>query len=161
MASKKGIAVTAGILGAITAASFIVWFLPAGTPSGSSSEDFESRFESIKKRHELLSQRANKDFENLLQGDTDPNAYIKAAKETQSRANSLSIELIQSYSPEKWDKKYLEYEESLKYFNDYITETITIANKISSGSDKSALKEEIEKANELYQKSESLAKQFR
>ena len=66
MTSKKGIAVTIGILAAITAASFLIWLIPLNNENTFVVSDFESNLEDVKEIHLTLQKGIEQEFQNLL-----------------------------------------------------------------------------------------------
>ena len=54
MASKKGIAVTAIILAAITGASFLLWIVPQDVETTFVVSDYENYLDGVKNIHEVL-----------------------------------------------------------------------------------------------------------
>jgi len=149
MASKKGIALTAGILIAITGISFVVWFIPENNQVSFVVSDFESNLDNVKEIHNVISEKLDEDFQKLLNSEMPPQQYIKIAKASSSQINSQIIQLIQSQATSEWEESYFRYIESLRQFNSYVRETIVTANMISETSSDSNIEESLEKLSQM------------
>jgi len=68
----------------------------------------------------------------------------------------LIIELVESKAPTEWHESYLNYGESLKSYNNYLLETIVVADKIKEGKT-DEIKENLERIGALEKESESFA----
>ena len=73
------------------------------------------------------------------------------------RITSLTSELVESNAPTEWKQDYGAYFESLKKYNDYLTETISLANKMKSGISPSDLNDEMAKLDALKKESDEMA----
>ncbi len=149
MASKKGIALTAGILIAITGISFVVWFIPENNQVSFVVSDFESNLDNVKEIHNVISEKLDEDFQKLLNSELPPEQYIKIAQVSSSQINSQIIQLIESQAASEWEESYFRYIESLRQFNSYIRETIVTANMISETSSDSNIEESLEKLSQM------------
>jgi len=149
MASKKGIALTAGILIVITGVSFVVWLIPENNQVSFVVSDFESNLDNVKEIHNVISEKLDEDFQKLLNSELPPEQYIKIAKVSSSQINSQIIQLIESQAASEWEESYFRYIESLKQFNSYIRETIVTANMISETSSDSNIEESLEKLSQM------------
>ncbi len=131
MVSKKGIVVTATILIAIFAASFIVWLIPQNVETNFIISDFRNHLDKAKEIHLTLQNGIDVEFQNMLDGKITPEEYIELAEISSSQVKSIIIQLVESKAPEEWHESYLNYIEALKIFNSEIRETIVIANILS------------------------------
>ena len=131
MASKKGIVVTATILIAIFAVSFIVWLIPQNVETNFIISDFRNHLDKAKEIHLTLQNGIDVEFQNMLDGKITPEEYIELAEISSSQVKSIIIQLVESKAPEEWHESYLNYIEALKIFNSEIRETIVIANILS------------------------------
>ena len=152
MPTKKGIVVTIGILAAITAASFLVWFIPQNNETIFVISDYETNLDNVKEIHLTIVSGIDEQFQNMLNGDITPKEYIKNAEISSSQINSQIIQLVQSNAPEEWHQSYLNYMESLKIFNSQIRETIVFATMIDDGKQKSNEFQDVIKKIELLKK---------
>jgi len=157
MATRRGIVLTAAILGAITAASFSIWLIPQhGNPNFVIS-DYRSELDSIKERHEVIIHEIDDAWKNMLGGSLTPEEFIVRAQTSSSQISSLLSEIIEGGAPQEWRERYLNYGEVLKSYNDYLTETIVIANKMKDGVSIKDLTEELQKLDIMKKESESYA----
>lgn len=157
MATKKGIAITIAVLAGITAASSIVWFLPQQENSSLVISDYRNELDSIHDRQSAIMYEIENNLKNMISGTVSPDDFITSAQVSSSQINSLLTEIIESKPPREWQEPYLEYGESLKSYNNYLTETIVLANKIKQNDSNSDLKVELTKIDEIRNESESFA----
>lgn len=157
MASRKGIIMTAGILGAITAASFLVWIIPETNNASFTVSDFKVHLDGVKNVHAAINADLDDGLQDLMDGAVSPKEYIRMAETSTEQINSQIISMIESSPAEEWQESYLSYIESLKLSNSYIRETIVIANMIDNGADSDEIKEALESADRFRAESGSMA----
>ena len=157
VAIKKGIIITAIILGIITAASFSIWLIPQHENSGFVISDYRGELDSIIERHKVITNEMDDGWKNLLDGSLSPDDFIARGQMSSSQVNALLSEIIESKAPREWDESYLNYGESLKRYDDYLIETMVIANKMKGGVSINDLKEEEQKLDIMRKESESFA----
>jgi hypothetical protein len=157
VATKKGIILTAIILGIITAASFSLWLIPQHENSGLLISDYRSELESIKERHEVIINETSNELNNMLGGSLSPDDFITRAQTSSSQVGSLLSEIIESRAPQEWRESYLNYGEALKKYNDYLTETIVIANKVKGNVSINDLQDGLQKLDFVKKESKSYA----
>ncbi len=133
MASKKGIIVTIVILVAITAGSFLLWMVPQENPNSMITSDHENYLNGVKEIHSMLDQTIEKEFQNLKDGAITPEEYLQVADVTSSQITSQITEFVTSNPPTEWQDSYIQYMDSLRSFNSYVTETKVYANLIKEG----------------------------
>ena len=134
MASKKGIAITAIILAAITGASFLLWVIPQENDTTFIVTNYESYLDGAKNIHEVLQESIDIEYQNLREGKISPMDYITIADVTSSQVTTEISEFITSNPSEQWLESYTSYMEGLRNFNKYILETKVLANQIENGS---------------------------
>jgi uncharacterized protein (DUF885 family) len=160
MASKKGIAVTAIILVAITSASFLFWVIPQENPSTLIVSDYKNYLDGVKKIHAVLQESIETEFQNMLDGKTPPEEYIAITEVTSSQVTVQISEFVMSKPPEEWQDSYISYMEALKKFNSYIVETKVAANMLKEGQIDAEIIQKIEslrsEMQELIKKSDEL-----
>jgi hypothetical protein len=160
MASKKGIAVTAIILVAITSASFLFWVIPQENPSTLVVSDYKNYLDGVKKIHVVLQESIETEFQNMLDGKTPPEEYIAITEVTSSQVTVQISEFVMSKPPEEWQDSYISYMEALKKFNSYIVETKVAANMLKEGQIDAEIIQKIEslraEMQELIKKSDEL-----
>lgn len=157
VATKKGIILTAIILGIITAASFSLWLIPQHSNSGPLLSDYRNELESIKERHDIIINETSNELNNMLGGSLSPDDFITRAQTSSSQVDSLLSEIIESRAPQEWRESYLNYGEALKKYNDYLTETIVIANKVKGNVSINDLQGELQKLDSMRKESKSYA----
>ena len=156
MATKKGIIITVAILAAISGASFVVWVLPQNHGSSVVVSDYKSELDSVKERHLLITTAIESNLKGLSDKSISPDEFINQTQISSSQVTSLISELIESNAPTEWKQSYGAYFESLKKYNDYLSETISLANKMKSGISTSDLNDEISKLDALKKESDAL-----
>ena len=157
MATKKGIIITAVVLAAISGASFVVWFLPQNHGSSVVVSDYKSELDSVKERHFLIMTDTELSLNGLLDKSVSPDNFTSQAQISSSQVTSLITEMVESNPPAEWKQSYGAYYESLKKYNDYLAETISLANKIKVGAPSSDISDEITKLDSLKKESDTLA----
>jgi len=156
LAKKRGIIVTIVILAAITGVSFSIWLIPQKEDSSFVVSDFKAHLESIQTKQKVIADEIETDLQEMLAGTVSPDNFIMRAKASTSQINALIIELIESEAPQEWHESYLNYGESLKSYNNYLRETMVLANKIKEGNS-SDIKENLERLDVLKKESEAFA----
>ncbi len=133
MASKKGIAITIIILIAITAASFLFWFLPQESQFSLITTDHGNYLDGTKEIHFILEQTISTEFQKLKDGEISPDEYLQIADVTSSQISTQISEFVISKPPNEWQDSYISYLEAFKNFNSYVIETKVYANLIKEG----------------------------
>ena len=149
MASQKGILITVGILGAITAVSFLAWSIPQSYDSSFVVSDFENHLDGVQNIHSTISSDLDDNFQKLVEGTITPEEYIQIAETSTTQINSQIIEIVESGATEEWQESYINYMESLKQSNSYIRETIVFANMIKDGVEDVKLDDALDSTNQL------------
>ena len=147
LASKRGIIITAVILAAITAASFIAWMLPQENPSTFVVTDHEGYLDGVKKIHEVLEESIEIEFQDMIGGSITPDQYAAATQATTSQVTAQITEFVKSKPPQEWQESYISYMEALKKFNSYVVETRIVASLVSEGGEE--LEQAVQRAQEL------------
>ena len=154
MASKKGIAVTAIILAAITGASFLLWVIPQENESTFIVTDYQGYLDGVENIHEVLQESIEIEYQNLRDGKISPEDYITVTEITSSQVTTQISEFITSKPSEPWQESYINYMDAMKKFNEYILETKVLANQIQNGSSDEEISLTIEKIESI--KSQSM-----
>jgi len=158
MTTRKGIVVTAIILVAISAASFVIWIVPQNRGSSFVVSDYKSELESVRERQTLIATEMESGLKELLDKTLPPDDFVTRAQTSSAQVTSLITELIESNPPVEWRESYLNYDESLKKYNEYLTESISLAKKMKGGISLVDLNEEISKIDSLKKESNSLVR---
>ena len=154
MASKKGIAVTAIILAAITGASFLLWVIPQENESTFVVTDYQGYLDGVENIHEVLQESIDIEYQNLRDGKISPEDYITVTEITSSQVTTQISEFITSKPSEQWQESYINYMDAMKKFNEYILETKVLANQIQNESPNEDISQTIEKIESI--KAESM-----
>jgi len=154
MASKKGIAITAIILAAITGASFLLWVIPQENDTTFIVSDYEDYLDGVKNIHEVLQESIDIEYKNLRDGKISTTDYIAITEVTSSQVTTQISEFVTSKPSEQWQESYISYMNGMKKFNEYILETKVLANQIQNGSLDAELLETIDKIESI--KAESI-----
>ncbi len=155
MASKKGIIVTVIILAAITGASFSLWFIPQDVETTFVVSDYEGYLDGVKNIHEVLIEATDIEYQKLRQGDIAPQEYIASTQITTTQVTAQISEFVTSKPSEAWQESYISYMEGMRKFNEYVGETIVLANLIEGqGGTQEDIEETIKRIESL--KTESI-----
>ena len=154
MASKKGIAITAIILAAITGASFLLWVIPQENDTTFIVTDYEGYLNGAKNIHEVLQESIDIEYRNLQDGKITPNDYIAITEVTSSQVTTQISEFVTSKPSEQWQESYISYMNAMKKFNEYILETKVLANQIENGSIEEEIQQTVNKIDSI--KAESI-----
>ncbi len=157
MASKRGVLITAGILGAITVASFLVWNIPYNQDTVFVVSDFEANLDGVKNIHKSINAELDEKFQGLLDGDVDAQEYINSAEAATWQINAEIIKVVNSGPTEEWEQSYIGYMESLRQSNSHIRETIVFANMAKDGASQDRLEEALDAIGQLKARAEALA----
>ena len=147
MATKKGIIITATILGVITAASFMIWQIPNNPQMSIVVSDFRTHINGIDERYRIISSAVDESFEQMLNDEISSDEYISIAEISSSQINSQIIELVESEATDEWIDSYLNNLESLRVF----------ANLLNQDSTESEKNDLIAKIEQLKQESKDFA----
>ena len=154
MASKKGIAITAIILAAITGASFLLWVIPQDNDTTFIVTDYEGYLDGAKNIHEVLQESIDIEYQNLINEKISPRDYIAITEVTSSQVTTQISEFVTSKPSEQWQESYIGYMNGMKKFNEYVLETKVLANQIEKGSMDAVILETIDKIESI--KAESI-----
>ena len=154
MASKKGIAITAIILAAITGASFLLWVVPQENDTTFIVSDYEGYLDGVKNIHEVLQESIDIEYDNVINGRISLEDYIVITEVTSSQVTTQISEFVTSKPSEQWQESYISYMNSMKKFNEYILETKVLANQIENGNLDEEILQTVEKIQSI--KAESL-----
>jgi hypothetical protein len=158
MASKKGIAITVIILGAITGASFLLYTIPQDVETTFIVTDYENYLDGVKNIHEVLEESIALEYQNLRDGKISPQEYIAVTEVTSSQVTAQISEFVTSKPSEEWQESYINYMDAMKSFNSYIVETKVIANMIENGNTEEEMSETLKKIEFLKSESNEFVK---
>ena len=136
MASKKGIVVTATILGLVTAASFAIWIIPQQGPATLIVvTDRAAHLDGIDDQRRAMADAISAQLTSVIDGSVSPQDHIESARESSVIVKRQIAELLRSGVDEPWRQSYQLYVESLRLLDSYIGETVVIAELIEEGRD--------------------------
>lgn len=131
MASRRGIVITAGILGAVTAASFAVWLVPQGYDGTSFVvSDHALHLDGVKNIHAIIMADLDEGYDALLAGEIEAAEYAEMAEASSGQVRQLIIDTIGADPPGEWAESYEAYVDALRQYNTYIRETTVVASAI-------------------------------
>ena len=157
MASRRGIIATAGILGAITIASFAVWYIPQDSRISFTVSDFGAHLDSVKAIRGTIDSSLHDSYQGVIDGETGPAGYVENAEASSSQINSLIIEMIDAEPDGQWAESYIEYLESLRSLNSQIRESIVHVRLIQDGAAEDDLRSAAERTEQFRLQSERAA----
>ena len=155
MATKKGKIITIGILVTITLASFVFWFIPQENELSLVVSDYENYLDGVKNIHSILDQDIDNAFQELRNGNINPQEYKTMAQATSDQVTEQISQLVTTKPSEQWQQSYIDYMDALRKFNSQIRETIVYADIMNQGNNEK-LSEILEKIEKLEEESESL-----
>jgi hypothetical protein len=121
LASKKGIALTAGIAAAIVGSSFLIWYIPQSSPGGSLAPRGDNEvFGDVYARSNDLDTSIKLMFDRWKNNDTtagDMSAQLISAK---SQIGQMQQELASRQPAQEWKKSYDFYTQALDSYTDYL-----------------------------------------
>ena len=132
MKSKKGFIITAGLLAAITVASFAVWFIPQNNQSSIMIANPSDELDALIDQQKAISESDKIEFDKMLSGEITPENYIAIAEISSGQIRSMIIAITEPDVPEQWMQSYSALADSLRAYNTYLRETTVIAEKLKS-----------------------------
>lgn len=132
MKSKKGFIITAGVLAAITVASFAVWFIPQNNQSSIVISNPSDELDALIDQQKAISESDKIEFDKMLSGQITPENYIAIAEISSGQIRSMIISITEPDVPEQWMQSYSALADSLRAYNTYLRETTVVAEKLKS-----------------------------
>jgi len=130
MASRRGFAVTAGMLAVVTAASFAIWLVPQGPPGGTVVvSDHAANLDGVEDRRAALAAGVSELLDGVRAGDVSAGEHAELARESAVIAKSELAGLLRTQAPPEWRASYAAAAESLRELGAYISESITAAEQ--------------------------------
>lgn len=130
--SKKGFIITAGVLAAITVASFAVWFIPQNNQSSIMISNPKDELDALIDQQKVISESDKIEFDKMLSGEITPENYIVIAEISSGQIRSMIITIMEPDVPEQWTQSYSALVDSLRAYNTYLRETTVIAEKLKA-----------------------------
>ncbi len=163
MASKKGIALTAGIIGGFVAASFLVYYVPTGPQSDVITfGDATQRLEFAMDRKQVIIDEFQTIFQGWENGDIDKNAFDAGVDVALSQVNMLTTELRGKQIPSEWNDSYVLFIQALDNYKSYIEKTKEYTNYKSAGETNPAEDQSrLDAISEAFDRAENLTQESR
>jgi hypothetical protein len=130
--SKKGFIITAGVLAAITVASFAVWFIPQNNQSAIVMSSPSDELDALIDQQKAIAESDAIEFDKMLTGQITPENYIAIAEISSSQIRSMIITITEPDVPGEWQQSYVHLGDSLRAYNTYLRETTVIADKLKA-----------------------------
>ncbi len=165
---RRGVAITAAILGAITVASFAVWTMPPQDGGGGGgwmsqpvrspqdggnvaivTSDYGGHLDGVRSIHGVLSNEVDASFGALGAGRITAQEYAEMADATSAQVRTQILRLVESKAPQEWHDSYVSYVEALRVQNSIIRETIVAAEKAGGQDGGEALEEAAARIKEM------------
>ena len=134
MATKKGIALTAAIIGGFTAASFLVYFIPS-SPQSEVVRPTDPGTELVfaMDRNQAIVNEFQSTFEMWKNNEVNKDEFTENTDIAVNQVKELMLELRRSGVPEEWTQSYFLYIQALENYKTYFEKTREYVNHISSG----------------------------
>jgi hypothetical protein len=138
LASAKGIAIMAVIIGGIAAASLVIWLVPQGGPSATNITDNQASSQEaanlpadnlsfVYTQHSLTATEVSNTFDKWTKGEVSADAVKGAIAKARSDAQALRNRLTAG-PPQEWKQSYSLYTQALDKFNAYLDEMARIVD---------------------------------
>ena len=161
MATRKGIALTAALIGGFVGASFLIYLVPSSPQSKVLvPTDPETELVFAMDRNRAIVDEFQSTFEMWKNNEVNKDRFNENADSAVNQVNELMLELRGNNVPEKWVQSYALYIQALEDYKAYFEKTKEYVNYISSGNaDPRQGEALLNSASELLTKAQSLAKQ--
>lgn len=134
MASRRGIAATAGMLALVTAASFAIWLVPQGVPGGTVVvSDHAANLDGVEDRRAALAAGVSGRLAGVMGGAVSADEHAELARESSVIAKSELAALLRTQAPPEWRASYAAAAESLRELGAYMSESIAVARAAERG----------------------------
>jgi len=158
--SKKGIILTAAIVGGIVAASFLVYLIPSSpTNDVARIADPGTELAFAFDRNEAVVDEFQSAFDAWKNDELTKNEFDERANTALDQVDVLMIELRRSSPPEEWAQSYVLYIQALDNYKAYFEKTkeyVSVANSDPGRGETllDSMSELLAKADDLAQQSE-------
>ena len=161
MATRKGIALTAAIIGGFTAASFLVYFVPSPPQSEVvRPNDPGTELVFAMDRNRAIVDDFQSTFEMWKNNEVNKDGFAERADVAVNQVKDLMLELRRSNVPEEWTQSYVLYIQALENYKTYFEKTKEYVNYISAGNaDPRQSEALLNSISEILTKAQSLAQQ--
>jgi len=132
-----------------------MWILPHQAEHTATVSGYGNEIESIRERHLVIMETMQSNLQGLLNKTISPDDFVTMAQTSSSQTSSLISELLGYNPPAAWSRSYLNYDDALKKYNDYLAESVGLANMVKGGTTASDLSVELSKMSNLLNETES------
>lgn len=121
MVSRKGIALTAAIIGGFVAASFLIYLIPQSPQSSMITvADAREHLQSVLDRTQAIVDGFQVTFRTWENGEIDKNTLDTGADVALEQLNVLILELRGKQIPSEWNQSYFTFIQALESYRDSI-----------------------------------------
>lgn len=161
MVTRKGIALTATIIGGFTAASFLVYLVPSSPQSAVvQSTDPKAELVFAMDRTRAIVDEFQSTFEMWKNNEINKAGFDDRADTAVNQLNDVMLELRRGNVPEKWTQSYVLYIQALENYKAYFEKTKQYVNYVSTdNSDPRQGESLLNSMSELLTKAQSLVQQ--
>ncbi len=161
LVTRKGIALTAAIIGGFTAASFLVYLVPSSPHSAVvRSTDPKNELVFTMDRNQAIVDEFQSTFQMWKSNEVNKTGFSDRADTSINQVNELTLELRRSNVPEKWTQSYVLYIQALENYKAYFEKTKEYINQVSTdNSDPRQGESLLNSMSELLAKAQGLAQQ--
>lgn len=160
MATKKGIVLTATIIGGFVAASFLVYLIPQPESTLITPENAEGQLRFAIDRKDAVIDEFNTSLQGWKNGEVDKDTFNSAAITALEQINALIIELQNSRVPNEWVQSYSLFIQALENYKTYVGTTKEYVDyKSEEPSDPSTENSYLDSMSNALDRAEELVKQ--
>jgi hypothetical protein len=138
LASKKGVAITAGIAVAIVGSSFLIWIIPQSSPSSMVDipPDDGGIISEVYSRHQTLATSIESNFAQWKDGEVSAGDILSQISRDQSDIQNMRQQLGNASPAQEWQQSYDFYIQALDSFLKYLgtMQTIIMQNDVTPNS---------------------------
>jgi len=138
LASKKGVAITAGIAVAIVGSSFLIWIIPQSNPSSMMDipSDDGGIISEVYSRHQTMATSIESNFEQWKDGEVTAGDILSQISRDQSDIQNMRQQLDSASPAQEWQQSYDFYIQALDSFLKYLgtMQTIIMQNDVTPDS---------------------------
>ena len=131
MPSKKGLILTVIILGAITVASSVVWFIPTNFTMVEVVQNFDDHLDGVTSIYNSINDQHQISFKQFLNDDITFEQYAYEVQVSTDQINEQIIRLVKSQASDEWIDSYSIFINALREYNSYLRDTISAAETLS------------------------------
>jgi hypothetical protein len=123
LASKKGVAITAGIAAAVVGSSFLIWLIPLSSPgsiTGVPRQDNSIIISDVYSQHQNLATNIESKFEQWKSGEVTSSDMLSQLSLNRSDIQNMRQQLGSASPAQEWQQSYDFYIQALDSFLAYL-----------------------------------------